>query len=255
LLKYDSSGELACRDVVSRAIEEEIETSGHPCVYIDCRHLDAETLKRAFPKIHGHCAEKGINVSEDLIPVVPAAHYICGGIEVDSSSMTTINNLYAVGECSCTGLHGANRLASNSLLEAAVFADFAFESIRSTLETAPIPAEALKNKIHYRLVETSAGIGLVKEKVRTLMAKHAGVVRSTNGLVDALKYLSLLSEKFEQVHGNDFSPEIGELRNLITCAILIVRQSLERKSNVGVFYNKDLDLNHVIDSCQQGIYR
>jgi L-aspartate oxidase len=254
MLKYDSSGELACRDVVSRAIEEEIEMSGHPCVYLDCRHLDPETLKRAFPNVHGHCAEKGIDIIKDLIPVVPAAHYLCGGIEVNSSSMTTIDNLYAVGECSCTGLHGANRLASNSLLEAAVFADFAFQSIKSTIGSTPIRAEVLKNKINFRLVETSHGIGLIREKIRMLMAKHAGVVRSTDGMLQVLRYLSLLSEKFEEVYGNCFSPEIGDLRNLITCASLIVRQSIGRKNNVGVFYNRDLDLNYVTDSNQQRIY-
>lgn len=250
MLKYDSSGELACRDVVSRAIEEEIGLSGHPCVYLDCRHLDPETLKRAFPKVHGHCAEKGIDICKDLIPVMPAAHYLCGGIEVDSSSMTTIDNLYAVGECSCTGLHGANRLASNSLLEAAVFADFAFRSIKSTLGSAVVHAEALKNRINYQLVETSPGINLIRNKVRMLMTKRAGVVRSTEGLLHALKYLSLLSEKFEEVYGNSFSAEIGELRNLIVCANLIVKQSLERARNVGVFYNRDLDLNYLIDSSQ-----
>jgi L-aspartate oxidase len=247
MLRFDSSGELACRDVVSRAIEDEMEVSGHPCVYLDCRHLGRETLKSAFPQIYSHCEERGIDIGKDLIPVMPAAHYLCGGIEVNSSAMTSIDNLYAVGECSCTGLHGANRLASNSLLEAAVFADFAFQSIRSKIATGPIRIEPLKNRQKYQLADTSPGISLIREKIRKLMTSYAGVVKSTNGLLHASEYLSLLDEKFEEVYEGYFSPEIGELRNLIVCAKLIVEQSLSRKNNVGVFYNKDLDLNCTVD--------
>jgi L-aspartate oxidase len=252
--RYDSHGELACRDVVSRAIEDEMEISGHPCVYLDCRHLDPGVLKKAFPQVNGHCEEKGIDIGKDLIPVMPAAHYLCGGIEVNSSAMTSIDSLYAVGECSCTGLHGANRLASNSLLEAAVFADFAFQSIRSKIATAPIRLEPLKNKKNYQLVDTSSGIELIREKIRKLMTKYAGVLKSTSGLLHVSKYLSLLDEKFEEVYGGCFSPEIGELRNLIVCAKLIVMQSLKRGNNVGVFYNKDLDLNHTVDLNLPEIY-
>lgn len=241
MLRYDSSGELACRDVVSRTIEDEIEISRHPCVYLDCRHLDLETLRHAFPQVYHHCAEKGIDIAKDMVPVVPAAHYLCGGIEVNSSSMTSIDNLYAVGECSCTGLHGANRLASNSLLEAAVFADFAFQSIRSKMATTPLKDGTFKNKQEYHLIDASPGIELIREKVRKVMTKHAGVVKSTNGLLHATKYLSLLEETFERAYGKYFSSEIGELRNLIDCAKLIVLQSTRRKHNVGVFYNKDLD--------------
>jgi L-aspartate oxidase len=246
MLRHDDRGELACRDVVSRAIEDEIATTGHPCVYLDCRHLDPQTLKSRFPKVQGHCAENGIDIARDLIPVIPAAHYLCGGIDVDAHSMTTIANLYALGECSCTGLHGANRLASNSLLEAVVFADLCFQSIKSTIGSTLMHPEALKYETNYKLVDTSPGIELLRNKVRNLMSTYGGVTRSTRGLLHAMKYLSLLSEKFEQVYLSCFSPEIQEFRNLIVCARLIVVQSLERKNNVGVFYNRDLDLNYAM---------
>lgn len=246
MFRYDTHGELACRDVVSRAIEEQIKSSEHTCVYLDCRHLNGEKLKEEFPKIYGHCIDRGIDICNDLIPVVPAAHYLCGGIEVDSSAMTTIKNLYALGECSNTGLHGANRLASNSLLEAVVFADFCFESITSTF-TAPCGGASDRSMpVKYRIIETSCGIGLIKTKVQRLMTAYVGVSRSDDGLRHAKRYLNLLSEKFEEVYKDCFSPEINELRNLIVCAMLIVAQSLQRRTNVGVFYNKDLDIEHAV---------
>src|SRR5690606_24983044 len=121
VFQYDRRGELATRDIVSEAIVRELERSGAEMVYLDCRHLEFEAFEKHFPTITEHCAALGIDVREDLIPVIPAAHYQCGGIEVDKSGKTSIGSLYASGECANTGLHGANRLASNSLLEALVF--------------------------------------------------------------------------------------------------------------------------------------
>jgi L-aspartate oxidase len=243
MFNYDARGELACRDVVSRAIEDQIVTSGHPCVYLDCRHLDARELAIRFPTVYNHCADRGIDIATDPIPVVPAAHYLCGGIDVDASAMSSVRNLYAIGECAHTGLHGANRLASNSLLEAAVFAGFCFESIKSTLSSIPLRHDAMSSRTAYSLVGSSPGLTMIRSKVRQYMSRYAGVTRTTDGLLHALNYFSLLSIKFEDVYSNSFSPELNELRNAITCARLIIKQSLERNANAGTFYNKDLNLN------------
>jgi L-aspartate oxidase len=243
MFSYDSKGELACRDVVSRAIMHQMECSGHPCVYLDCRHLDQQDMIKRFPNVYRHCADRGIDMCKDLIPVAPAAHYLCGGIQVDAAARTSIRNLYALGECAYTGLHGANRLASNSLLEAAVYAGFCFQAIRSTIATIPLSADALKRQIAYSPIDTSPGIAVLRDKVRSYMSRYAGVIRSTSGLTHAFGYLAILAEKFEEVYDGCFSPELDELRNMIACARLIVKHSLDRKENAGVFYNIDLDMD------------
>ncbi len=243
---YDAAGELACRDVVARAIVDQMSLTKHRCVYLDCRHLDPIKLKADFPKIYRHLAQKGIDIDQNLIPVIPAAHYTCGGIDVDRSAKTSIANLYALGECSHTGLHGANRLASNSLLEAVVFSDFCFQHIKTILESTSLRADLLENLTQYNIIETSCGISIIKAKIQALMSKHVGVTRTNYGLHYADRYLTLLSEKFEQVYTNCFSAEIAELRNIMDCAKLIVKQSLARKRNAGSFYCKDLERAYVI---------
>jgi L-aspartate oxidase len=237
MFNYNPDGELACRDVVARAIETEIEVTGH----LDCRHLASKDLILSFPKIYGQCMKKGIDITKDLIPVIPAAHYLCGGIVVDSSGSTSINNLYALGECSDTGLHGANRLASNSLLEGVAFSEFCFQGIRQKLESISIRTEAIQNKYAHSFVETSHGIVVLKERVQNLMSKVAGISRTTRGLEYASRYLDLISIRLNEVYPSVVSLEILELHNMIICARLIVSHSLSRRINRGVFYNKDLD--------------
>src|SRR5690606_4829384 len=141
VFEYDSRGELATRDVVSKAIGSEMQKSGAKNVFIDCRHLDFEAFYQHFPTITDYCKNVGIDIRKDLIPIVPVAHYQCGGIQVDKDSQTTVKNLFAVGECSCTGLHGKNRLASNSLLEALVFAHQSSEYICKHIDEMTVPQE------------------------------------------------------------------------------------------------------------------
>ena len=249
VFRYHIDGELACRDVVSRAIASEIQLGDQPYVYLDCTHLSADTLHNHFPNIYKTCLSRGVDLSRDYIPVAPAAHYLCGGIDVDLKSRTNIRNLYACGECSNTGLHGANRLASNSLLEATVFAHNCFEDIQGILaETAH----------SYRVDEASDAIDTASDNVtlidatrvslQTLMSKFVGIVRSNKGLEHARRELYAMEELFLQsdphaVH----SPAWYELRNMLTCAKLVVTQSLERKENKGGFYNRSLESDYVLN--------
>jgi L-aspartate oxidase len=255
MFKYNIQGELACRDVVARAIESEIRSTEHPCVYLDCTHLPADRLVADFPKIHSYCSEKGIDIAVDYIPVVPAAHYLCGGIDVDLSSRTSIKNLYALGECSHTGLHGANRLASNSLLEAVAFSEFCFQDIRKSIGSIAINSSALSIDHHFRIAaQMSIGLNVLKQKLQNLMTKHAGITRTNRGLMYALGYLELIDDRLELFYGGAISSQLLELRNLLISAKLIVIQSLNRKENRGTFYNTDLDIDYAFNSNKQGIY-
>lgn len=253
--RFASEGELACRDVVARAIENEIKTSGHPYVFIDCTHLPSKQLKEDFPNISSYCQKRGIDIANDLIPVIPAAHYLCGGIEVDGSARTSIDNLYALGECSHTGLHGANRLASNSLLEAVAFAEFCFQDIGKKIESVAISSAALSIECPYSTDNIgSTGLAVLKDKVQNLMTKYVGINRTSRGLKYALGYLELVDTRLDKFFPNAISRELLELRNIIITGKLIVVQSLNRKVNKGAFYNIDLDMNYAHDSNKQRIY-
>lgn len=244
MFRYSALGELACRDVVSRAIANEIENGGHPCVYLDCRHLPSDVVVQHFPKIYGHCLDRGIDITKELIPVIPAAHYLCGGIVVNSSGMSSIQNVYALGECSSTGLHGANRLASNSLLEAVAFSEFCFQDIREKLESIQVHFKTLKISYEYPVTDAVQEILSLKEEVQRLMSKYVGISRTTGGLAYAHKHLKMIAQRLDEICPQAVSPEILALRNMIACAHLIVLQSLDRKTNKGVFYNRDLDLDY-----------
>lgn len=247
MFRYHVDGELACRDVVARAIATEIELSGEPFVYLDCTHLSAEKLVGQFPNIYTMCLSRGIDITKDYIAVAPAAHYLCGGIDVDLRSRTTVANLYACGECSNTGLHGANRLASNSLLEATVFAHNCFEDIAATIDSITVPGELVDRES--AAVENPIDVAVVlreKKMLQQLMTSFAGIVRSNDGLAHAAQELQHMEERV--IHRGDklmLSPEWHELRNLLTCAKLVVSQSLRRKENKGGFYNQDLVLDEV----------
>lgn len=248
MFRYHIDGELACRDVVSRAIASEIQASEQPYVYLDCTHLPPETLLSHFPNIYKTCLSRDIDITRDYIPVAPAAHYLCGGIDVDLRSRTSMKNLYAVGECSNTGLHGANRLASNSLLEAIVFAHNCYVDICEALAASNDPAnEFFPTRARE---ETAANKKLIEEMKRSLqavMTKYAGIVRTSGGLEFAMHELqrieSVLSEYEEEIFTD---PGRYELRNMIVCSMQIVKQSLLRKENKGGFYNKSFETNHVL---------
>jgi len=235
---YDDRKELASRDIVSRAIDDELKKSGDECVYLDCRHLDIDQFKIQFPTIYHKVKKIGIHPKNDLIPVVPAAHYLCGGITVNASGLTTIKRLFACGECSYTGLHGANRLASNSLLEALVFAHRCYKaSVR--LATKIKITEAISNWDDQGAAYPKELILITHNlrELQVLMSDYVGIVRSEERLEKANKRLNMLYEETEIIYKKTkLFPQLLELRNMLSVAHLIVQQSLKRKENCGVFY-------------------
>ena len=245
MFRYHIDGELACRDVVARAIASEIQEGDEPFVYLDCTHIPAGTLAKHFPNILETCLSKGIDIRKDYIPVAPAAHYLCGGIDVDLKSRTSIEDLYACGECSNTGLHGANRLASNSLLEAIVFAHNCFQDISSSFRNTIKPA--LQKSREMRTADDDAKS--IKEKtilLQTLMSQYAGIVRNNRGLIHLDQQLRKLQlELASGESGVVHSSAWYELRNLIECAQLVLTQSLHRKENRGGYYNTSLECEQV----------
>jgi L-aspartate oxidase len=246
MFRYHIDGELACRDVVSRAIGSEIQASNDQYVYLDCTHLSRKMLLDHFPNIHTKCLSKGIDITKDYIPVAPAAHYLCGGIDVDLRSRTSVKNLYACGECSNTGLHGANRLASNSLLEATVFAHNCVEDISRSLDQIVVPAGVPHSPVPSAGATTVRDLAGKKASLQILMSSFVGIVRSTKGLEHALQELEKMEEEVIADEPS-FALPAGwyELRNMITCARLIIMQSLKRKDNRGGFYNKNLAVDEV----------
>jgi len=242
MFKYDDRGELASRDIVAQAIDNELITSGNECVYLDCTHLPKEDFISHFPNIYEKCLSKGIDITTQMIPVVPAAHYQCGGIEVDIYGHTSISNLYACGECACTGLHGANRLASNSLLEAIVFAHRCFADVEQKIEGIAIPQNIPDwNAEGTTVPREQILITHTRKELRDLMSDYVAIVRSHERLKRAMKRIDILYHETEKLYDEAvLSPQLCELRNLITIAFLITRQSLGRTENRGTFFNVDL---------------
>lgn len=240
--KYDRRGELASRDIVAKAIDSELKRSGEECVYLDCRHMDIKQFKVHFPTIYEKCYSLGINVEEDRIPVVPAAHYMCGGIQVDHRGRTTIKRLFACGECAYTGLHGANRLASNSLLEAVVFADRCYKmGIKEIGTIGDLPPVPRWDDQGTTTPKEKVLISHNKNELQAVMRDYVGIVRSNERLSRAYNRLALLYKETEVLYRqNTLSPQLCELRNLIAIGYLIVKQSLQRKENRGSFWNIDL---------------
>ncbi len=246
VLNYDKRGELASRDIVSRAIDSEMKNSGEDCVYLDCTHLDIEEFKEHFPNIYETCSQKNINLEKDWIPVVPASHYLCGGVVVDMEGRTSLKNLYACGECSYTGLHGANRLASNSLLEALVYADRIFKYISKNLPLRTTISIADWNDKGTVIL---SGSNILRQKtieLQHLMRRFAGVVRNNNDLKEAsfqLEKLYFETETLYQKH--KLNTTLCQLRNMINVAHLIIQQSMIRKENRGGYYNEDYDKKNI----------
>lgn len=239
--EYDERAELAPRDIVARSIDAELKKSGAECVYLDMRHLSREELQRQFPNIYEGCYNLGIDIATQMIPVVPAAHYFCGGLAVDLNGETNIRNLFSIGETSCTGLHGANRLASNSLLEAAVFSVNAAHAMLARLPDLPPPPEL--PPWDYGSAsdpDEQVVISQVWDEIRRFMWNYVGIVRTTQRLRRAKKRLQLVQEEIDH-HYWDFkiTGDLLELRNLAIVADLVVRSALRRRESRGLHYTSD----------------
>lgn len=242
MLAIDERAELASRDIVARAINMEMLRTGDECVYLDCTHLDAEKFKNHFPNIYDKCMRIGVDIEKDFIPVVPASHYLCGGISVNKKGKTSIANLYACGECSRTGLHGANRLASNSLLEALVYAQKIAEDIIANPSYFNPKKVAIPEWNEEGTTEPDELILIThnRKMVQTIMSNLVAIVRSKERLEKALDQLNYLYQDTEKLYAKSkLSPQLCELRNLNAIAFLIVTQSLARKENKGAFYSLD----------------
>lgn len=234
--KYHELGCLAPRDVVARAIDNEMKKAKQEFVLLDVTHLNPGKLKNRFPNIYNTCLTLGIDITKQPIPVVPAAHYVCGGILINEWGETNIPNLFAIGECACSGLHGANRLASNSLLEALVFAERAairtgnLLRVRSKSKEIPSPPKEISLK-------ENAEVNELIQKLRKTVWNGVGIVRSDKGLqtaYDEVTELTKISENFTPI-----TPEIIELRNMIIVATLIIKSAMLRKESRGLHYNED----------------
>ena len=239
--KYDERLSLAPRDIVARAIDNEMKLRGDDHVYLDVTHKYPEETKRHFPNIYEKCLSLGIDITKDYIPVAPAAHYLCGGIKVDLDARSSIHRLYAVGECSCTGLHGGNRLASNSLIEAVVYADAAAKhSLGVFQEYSFNEAIPQWNDEGTTMNEEMVLISQDAKEVGQIMSTYVGIVRTDLRLKRAWNRLDLLYEETEELFKQSvISRELCELRNIINVGYLIMRQAIERKESRGLHYNVD----------------
>ena len=239
--KYDPRLSLAPRDIVARAIDSEMKLHGDDHVYLDVTHKDPEETRRHFPNIYAKCLSLGIDITRDYIPVAPAAHYLCGGILVDTDAQSSISRLYAVGECSCTGLHGGNRLASNSLIEAVVYADAAAKHASSVVDSYEIRHDVPDwNDEGTRHPEEMVLITQSLKEVGQIMTAYVGIVRSNLRLDRAWNRLDILYEETERLFKcSKASREICELRNIINVGYLIMRQAKERKESRGLHFTVD----------------
>lgn len=239
--KYDSRLSLAPRDIVARAIDSEMKQLGHDHVYLDVKHKDPEETKHHFPNIYAHCLGLGIDITRDYIPVAPAAHYLCGGIKVDINGESSIKRLYAVGECSCTGLHGGNRLASNSLIEAVVYADAAAKHASAHIGGYDLRRDVPEwNDEGTKHPEEMVLISQSIKEVNQIMGTYVGIVRTNLRLDRAWNRLDILYEETEKLFKTSHaSRAICELRNIINVGYLIMRQAKERKESRGLHYTLD----------------
>jgi len=239
--KYDERKDLAPRDIVARAIDSEMKKTGTEHVWLDCRHFGKEKFIEHFPNIYEKCMSIGIDITKHMIPVSPAAHYSCGGIQTDEWGRSSIRNLYACGECASTGLHGANRLASNSLLEAMVFAHRCYLDITEKLDQIPIISEI--PDWNAKGTSEPREMILITQSLKELqqvMSDYVGIVRNDVRLQRAMRRLDLLWEETELLYqSSTLSPQLLELRNMITVGYLIVKGASFRKESRGLHYNTD----------------
>ncbi len=239
--KYDRRSSLAPRDIVARAIDNEMKIRGDDYVYLDCSHLDAGELRKNFPNIYEKCLTIGCDFTKDMIPVVPAAHYLCGGIKVDRDGKTWIKRLYAAGETASTGMHGANRLASNSLIEAVVYANRAAKDavlqVKNVEIHQNIPVWDDKGTTH---PEEMVLITQNYKEVQQIFSVYVGIVRSNLRLKRALDRLEIIYKETEELYRKSkLSKQLCELRNLINVGYLIIKMAMRREESIGLHYNID----------------
>ncbi len=237
--QHDKRGELAPRDVVARAIDFEMKKRGLDCVFLDISHKPADFVISHFPTIYRRCMELGIDITKEPIPVVPAAHYSCGGVMTDHTGRTDLASLYAIGETACTGLHGANRLASNSLLECMVFGQAAANDI---LAQAQKPSIALPYWDESRVTDADEEVIITHNwnELRRTMWNYVGIVRTSKRLTRAMHRIQMLRDEVDEFYSNfRVSNNLIELRNLLQVAELIVRSAMERHESRGLHYSKD----------------
>ena len=239
--RFDERAELAPRDIVARAIDHEMKRLGIPFVHLDITHKPADFITTHFPSIHAHCLKLGLDITREPIPVVPSAHFTCGGVLTDLHARTDVQGLYAIGEVACTGLHGANRLASNSLLECLAFAEAAAADLHEQLPSLPAP-DSIKPWDESRVTNSDEDVVVTHNwlELRRFMWDYVGIVRTNKRLERAQHRVDLLKQEIHDYYGNyRISAGLIELRNLVTVADLIVRSAVSRQESRGLHYSLD----------------